>query len=101
MPKAKTKTTVPDEFTIDPTLPLGPNQMVRLSDGWKYFGVRATQIDEHVIRGNIPAPISISDSKEKGKASRARGWLGSQIIAWQQARLAAAKPRPGGPRKVR
>jgi predicted DNA-binding transcriptional regulator AlpA len=73
-------------------LPLGPNQIVRLQDGWKYFGLRGTQIDEHIQQGNIPAPITISDSKEKGKASRARGWLGKQILDWQEKRL--AKPRP-------
>jgi predicted DNA-binding transcriptional regulator AlpA len=76
----------------DPTKPLGPNQFVRLSDGPLYFGLRATQIDEHIQLKNIPAPITISDSTEKGKASRARGWLGKQILDWQEKRL--VKPRP-------
>jgi predicted DNA-binding transcriptional regulator AlpA len=103
MPRAKSKpsTTYPERAEperADPTLPLGPNQIVRLQDGFKYFGLRTTQIDEHIHLGNIPAPITISDSKEKGKASRARGWLGKQILGWQETRL--AKTRPGRiPRK--
>lgn len=96
MTQAKSKSTTHPERAeperADPTLPLGPNQIVRLQDGHLYFGLRGTQIDEHIQLGNIPAPITISDSKEKGKASRARGWLGRQILDWQEKRL--AKPRP-------
>lgn len=76
----------------NPALPLGPNQFVRLQDGPLYFGLRPTQLDEHVQTGAIPAPVTISDLKEKGKASRARGWFGKQILEWQEKRL--SKPRP-------
>lgn len=71
---------------LDDTAPLGPNQIVRLQDGWKYFGLKQTQIDEKIQGGEIPAPIKLSTS------GRGRGWLGSQIIQWQAERL--AEPRP-------
>src|ERR1700686_214868 len=93
MTKAKRKPTDRAEpERADPTKPLGPNQFVRLSEGPLYFGLRMTQIDEHIQTGAIPAPITISDLTEKGKASRARGWVGKQILEWQERRL--AKPRP-------
>jgi predicted DNA-binding transcriptional regulator AlpA len=99
MPKSKSIPATTDEQPeralperVDPALPLGPNQTVRFQDGHLYFGIRTTQLDHHIQQGNIPVPITISDSKEKGKASRARGWVGSQILDWQKARL--AKPRP-------
>lgn len=66
---------------------LDPNQIVRMSEGRKYFGYKHTQLDEKIKTGEIPAPIPLSDS------GRAKGWLGHQIIEHQRARMAAALKR--------
>ncbi|MGA2795924.1 MAG: hypothetical protein ABSE69_20940 [Roseiarcus sp.] len=52
---------------------LEPNILIRKCDGHKYFGLKRTQIDEHIKAGNIPAPVSLSDS------GRAKAWFGFQI----------------------
>jgi predicted DNA-binding transcriptional regulator AlpA len=94
--KAKSKSSTPivraEPERADPSKPLGPDQFVRLQDGYLYFGVRLTQIDQHIQTGSIPAPVTISDLTEKGKASRARGWFGSQILDWKAKRLAKQRP---------
>jgi predicted DNA-binding transcriptional regulator AlpA len=96
MPKTKAKTSTPIERAeperADPSKPLGPDQFIKLADGYIYFGLKATQIDEHIQLGNIPVPITISDSRQRGKASRKRGWFGSQILEWKQKRLDAPRP---------
>lgn len=61
---------------------LDPNQIVRWSEGSKYFGYKHTQLDEKIKSGEIPAPFSLSDS------GRAKGWTGRQIIEHQQRLLA-------------
>jgi predicted DNA-binding transcriptional regulator AlpA len=88
MPKAKAKPKTERALPTrrDRLTPLGPNEIVRLQDGHLFFGLRGTQIDEHIQKGDIPPPIKLSDS------GRGRGWLGSQIIAWQNARLATPRP---------
>jgi predicted DNA-binding transcriptional regulator AlpA len=53
---------------------LDPYQIIRMSEGRKYFGYGPTQIDEKIRSGEIPAPIALSDT------GRARGWTGRQII---------------------
>jgi predicted DNA-binding transcriptional regulator AlpA len=68
-----------------PPRPLDPGQFYRRGEGWKYFGYKSTQLDEKIKSGEIPAPISLSDS------GRACGWFGRQILAWQAEREAAAK----------
>lgn len=62
---------------------LRPNEIVRRSNGPKYFGYSLTIIDEKIKSGEIPEPMQLGE--------RARGWLGSQIIDWQQKRLAELK----------
>jgi predicted DNA-binding transcriptional regulator AlpA len=87
MPKAKAKPTerkAPERR--DRLTPLGPNEIVRLQDGHLFFGLRGTQIDEHIQKGDIPPPIKLSDS------GRGRGWVGSQILDWQKARLQEKRP---------
>jgi predicted DNA-binding transcriptional regulator AlpA len=64
---------------------LEPNHIVRLKDGHRYFGLKQTQLEEKIIAGELPEPIKLSDS------GRARGWLGSQILDWQQRRLAESE----------
>jgi predicted DNA-binding transcriptional regulator AlpA len=64
---------------------LDPHQIVRVAEGRQYFGYGPTQLDEKIKSGEIPAPIPLSDS------GRAKGWLGRQIIKWQEERVEAAK----------
>ncbi len=54
-----------------------PNQIVRLKDGPRYFGLSENRIYEKIKAGEIPAPMSLSAT------GRARGWLGSQILEYQ------------------
>jgi predicted DNA-binding transcriptional regulator AlpA len=65
-------------------LDLDPNQIVRLSQGPKYFGYKHTQQDEKIKDGTLPPPFPLSEN------GRARGWLGRQIIEHHRRRLAAA-----------
>ena len=64
---------------------LDPNQIVRFREGRKYFGYAHSQLDEKIKNGEIPAPISLSDT------GRAKGWTGRQIIKWQAEREAASR----------
>ena len=57
---------------------LDPNQIVRWSEGRKYFGYKHTQLDEKIKSGEIPAPFPLSNT------GRAKGWTGRQIIEHQQ-----------------
>jgi hypothetical protein len=63
---------------------LDPNQIVRFRQGRKYFGYGPTQLDLKIRAGEIPAPITLSDT------GRAKGWLGQQIIDHHRRMLAAA-----------
>jgi predicted DNA-binding transcriptional regulator AlpA len=69
---------------IDGTQPINPDFFYRLHEGRKYFGYGPSTIEAKIQSGEIPAPISLSDS------GRARGWFGRTIIAWQREREAAA-----------
>jgi predicted DNA-binding transcriptional regulator AlpA len=57
-------------------LALGPHQIIRKSEGYRYFGYKHTTLDEKIKSGEIPKPIHL------GK--RARGWTGQQILDWQR-----------------
>jgi hypothetical protein len=60
--------------------------------GPKIFGVCDTKIREKIAKGEIPAPVAISDS------GYAKAWFGWQIMAWQKARVAAPlRKRPSVP----
>jgi predicted DNA-binding transcriptional regulator AlpA len=65
---------------LDNTRPIHPDHIIRYCDGPLYFGYGVTQLDEKIKSGEIPMPISLSDS------GRARGWLGKVILAWQAER---------------
>ena len=65
--------------------PLSPHEIVRPAQARKYFGFGHSQLSEKIKSGEIPTPIRLTDS------GRSIGWLGSQIIEWQEERLAAAK----------
>lgn len=58
------------------------NRMYRLCDLPQFVGLRRTQISELIRRGEFPKPIQLSDT------GRAIAWLESDIVAWQNARIA-------------
>ena len=49
---------------------LGPNEVVRKFDGFRYFGLKATALDAAIKAGLIPKPIRLTPG------GRAVGWLG-------------------------
>jgi predicted DNA-binding transcriptional regulator AlpA len=73
----------PDAPRVHDVQPINPDWVYRVSDGWKYFGFNPTQLDQKIKSGEIPEPLSLSDS------GRARGWLGKTILQWQAERAAA------------
>jgi prophage regulatory protein len=63
--------------TVDPTL---LHRIVPLADLPAYCGLHRTQIGVLVARGEFPQPVKLS--------TRRKGWLETELIAWQQARIA-------------
>ena len=59
------------------------NRMFRLRDLPQFVGLRRTQIGELIKAGEFPKPVPLSDS------GRAIAWLEQDLIAWQNARIAA------------
>ena len=57
---------------------LTPNEIIRKCDAGPYFGLKPTQLDEAINRGEIPPPAKLR------KSGRAVAWWGKTIIAWQQ-----------------
>lgn len=55
---------------------LGDDEVVRLKDGPKYFGVGKSRLAEMVAKGIVPKPIHFSE--------RCVGWLGSAIHEYQR-----------------
>jgi predicted DNA-binding transcriptional regulator AlpA len=55
---------------------LGDDEVVRLRDAPKYFGLGRTKIRELIAKGEIPKPIYFSP--------RCVGWYGHQIHAYQR-----------------
>jgi predicted DNA-binding transcriptional regulator AlpA len=66
-----------------PQLALGPNDVVRKKDGYRYFGLRSTGLDDAIKAGRIPKPTRLSP--------RCTVWLGSDILEWQRQKLESAK----------
>jgi prophage regulatory protein len=56
------------------------DKIIRLADLPTYCGLRRTQIDELIKRGEFPRPVKLS--------ARRKGWIERELIAWQQARIA-------------
>jgi prophage regulatory protein len=54
------------------------SRIIRERDVDAYCGLRRTRRAELIRRGEFPAPIRLSDG------GRARGYLESELIAWQQ-----------------
>jgi prophage regulatory protein len=66
--------------------PRGPpalTRIIRKNELLKYVGLRKSQLAELITAGQFPKPVALSDT------GRAIGWLESEIIAWQQERIAA------------
>ena len=59
------------------------NRMYRLRELPQFVGLRRTQIGELIKAGQFPKPIPLSDG------GRAVAFLESDLIAWQNARIAA------------
>jgi prophage regulatory protein len=59
------------------------NRMFRLRDLPEFVGLRRTQIGELIKAGEFPKPILLSET------GRAVAWLEADLIAWQNARIAA------------
>ena len=55
-------------------------RIIREKDVDEFCGIRRTQRAELIARGEFPAPIALS--------TRAKGYLESELIVWQQARRA-------------
>jgi prophage regulatory protein len=58
------------------------NRMYRLRELPQFVGLRRTQIGEMIKTGTFPKPIPLSDG------GRAVAWLETDLIAWQNARIA-------------
>jgi predicted DNA-binding transcriptional regulator AlpA len=56
---------------------LADDEIVRLCNAEKYFGVKRSRLREKIESGEVPRPFKISN--------RAVGWLGSQIHQYQRA----------------
>jgi prophage regulatory protein len=56
------------------------DDIIRKKDLPRHVGLRSTAIDAAIERGDFPPPIPLGP--------RAVGWLGSELAAWQQARVA-------------
>lgn len=60
-------------------------EIIRAADLHKYVGLKRTQVRELVKAGELPPPLVLSPS------GRTKGWLKSDVQAWQAARIAAAR----------
>jgi prophage regulatory protein len=60
-------------------------RIIRKRDLPDFVGLKRTQIEALIERGEFPQPIKLSE--------RAVGWLASEIAEWQQRRIAK---RDGG-----
>ncbi len=63
------------------------DEIIRLADLPKYTGLRRTQIEFYIERGEFPKPIKIGQ--------RAKGGLASEVRAWQHKRIAARERKAG------
>ena len=58
------------------------HRIIRLRELPTWVGLQRSQIDELIRAGEFPAPIRLNDT------GRAKGWLESEVVAWQQKRIA-------------
>ena len=70
-------------------------RILRLPDVLRFSGYKRTQLLEHIASGNFPEPIRLSPG------GRAVAWLESELIAWQEGRLAdRERKRRASPKKT-
>src|SRR3954464_5838030 len=58
-------------------------QFLRLPDVEAYTGLRRTQLYKHIRKGELPAPVSLTDS------GAAKAWDLTELEGWRFARIAA------------
>lgn len=63
------------------------HRIIRAAELPQFCGLHRTQIDELISRGDFPAPVRLSE--------RRKGWIESELIAWQQQRIAGRDRRAG------
>jgi prophage regulatory protein len=56
------------------------HRIVRFSDLPTYCGLKRSQIQEMIARGDFPKPVKLS--------ARRKAWLEAELISWQQERIA-------------
>jgi len=59
-----------------------PNRLYRQSDVEQFVGLKRSQINELVRTGDFPKPLKLTDR------GRAKAWLESELVEWQQRRIA-------------
>lgn len=64
------------------------HRIVRAAELPAYTGLKSTQIDALIQRGEFPKPVKLSE--------RRKGWLESELIAWQQSRIAGREIKRAG-----
>jgi prophage regulatory protein len=63
------------------------HRIIRKRDLPDYCGLRRTQIEALIERGDFPRPIKLTDG------GRAIGFLETEIAEWQAKRIAASRNR--------
>jgi len=61
------------------------HRMIRLADLPQYCGLKRTQIEALMKVGRFPKPVYLSE--------RRKCWLESELVTWQQARIAERDKR--------
>ena len=56
------------------------HKVIRLRDLPNYVGLGRTQVEQLIAEGRFPRPVKLS--------TRRIAWLESEVIAWQQDRIA-------------
>jgi prophage regulatory protein len=56
------------------------HKIIRLAELSQFCGLKRTQIQQLIADGKFPRPVKLS--------ARRKGWLESELISWQQARIA-------------
>ena len=64
------------------------HKIIRAAKLPDFTGLQRTQIDALIQRGEFPKPVKLSE--------RRKGWLESEVVAWQQARIAARERKRAG-----
>jgi prophage regulatory protein len=63
------------------------HKVIRLRDLPNFVGLQRTQVEQLIAEGRFPKPVRLS--------TRRIAWLESEIIAWQQSRIAERDQEEG------